>query len=213
MVRWVANEHFAIAYRDARPEDLPWYHVEPDADLMALIDQVLPASGARVIDLGAGPAVHSIELAARGHRVVAIDAVPEARTMALDLAAKRGVAIDYRVGDAVRETPDGPFDLVFDRGFLHTLDPLEWSTWRSAVVRALRPGGSVIFKCFDTRPPRDFGPPGLTARDIIDTLAAPEPGGLGLELLRRTRFPGNSDRDHAAWTVMAVRIPPQGTTT
>jgi hypothetical protein len=37
-------------------------------------------------------------------------------------------------------------------------------------MRALRPGGSVIFKCFDTRPPRDFGPPGLTVRDIIDTL-------------------------------------------
>jgi hypothetical protein len=53
----------------------------------------------------------------------------------------------------------------------------------------------------------------VAARDIIDTLGAPEPGGLGLELLRRTRFPGHADRDHAAWTVMAVRIPPQGTTT
>jgi 2-polyprenyl-3-methyl-5-hydroxy-6-metoxy-1,4-benzoquinol methylase len=105
---------------------------------MALIDQALPASGARVIDLGAVVDKALPASGARGHRVVAIDAVPEARTMALALAAKRGVAIDYRVGDAVRETPDGPFDLVFDRGFLHTLDPLEWSMWRLRPLQVLR---------------------------------------------------------------------------
>lgn len=211
MLTWVPNDHFALAYRDARPEDLPWYHAEPDADLMALMDQVLPARGARVLDLGAGPAVHSIELAARGHHVVAIDAVPDARTMALALAARRGVRIDYQVGDAIRQTPEGPFDLVFDRGFLHTLEPAERSTWRGAVVRALRPGGSVVVKCFDTRPARDYGPPGLTARDVVDTLGAPDPGGLGLELLRRTRFAGHDDGNHASWTAMALRIPPRGT--
>lgn len=208
----MVDERFTTAYRDARPEDLPWYHAEPDADLMALMDQVLPAAAARVLDLGAGPAVHSIELAARGHQVVAIDGVPEARTMALALAAKRGVSIDYRVGDAIRETPQGPFDLVFDRGFLHTLEPSERPTWRGAVVRVLRPGGFVLAKCFDTRPPRAYGPPGLTARDLIDTLGVPEPGGLGLELLRRTRFSGHDDRDHAAWTALAMRIPSQATT-
>jgi len=200
------DPHFTEAYRDARPEDLPWYHAQPDADLIALLDDVLPARGARVLDFGAGPAVHSIELAARGHLVVAIDAVPEARAMALGLAAKRGVAIDYRVGDAIRETPEGPFDLVFDRGLLHSLEPSDWSRWRSAVVQALRAGGAVVVKCFDTRPARDFGPPGLTARDIVDIFGPPDPGGLGLELLRRTRFAGHADRDHAAWVALATRL-------
>jgi SAM-dependent methyltransferase len=206
----MVDPHFTAAYRGARPEDLPWYHAEPDADLVALFDQVLPARGARVLDLGAGPAVHGIELATRGHRVVAIDAVPEARDMALTLAAARRVDIDYRVGDALREAPEGPFDLVFDRGFLHTLDPNERSMWRGAVVRALRPGGAVLIKCFDTRPARNFGPPGLTAQDIVHVLGLPEPGGLGLELLRRTRFPGHAEDQHAAWSVLAVRIPSSG---
>lgn len=202
----MVDSHFTDAYRNARLEDLPWYHAQPDADLIALLHDVLPASDARVLDLGAGPAVHSIELAAGGHRIVAIDAVPDARAMALDLATQRGVTIDYRVGDAIRQTPEGPFDLVFDRGFLHTLDPSERPQWRSAVVRALRVGGVVVVKCFDTRPQRDFGPPGLTALDVVATFGEPVPGGLGLELLRRSRFPGHADRDHAAWTSMAVRL-------
>jgi hypothetical protein len=55
MNRRVAVEHFTLAYRGALPEDPPWYHAEPDADLMALMEQVLPASRARVLDLGAEP--------------------------------------------------------------------------------------------------------------------------------------------------------------
>jgi SAM-dependent methyltransferase len=202
----MVDAHFTVAYRDARPEDLPWYHADPDTDLVALFDAVLPARGASVLDLGAGPAVHSIELARRGHRVVAIDGVPEARDMALALAARQGVAIDYRVGDALGEPPDGPFDLVFDRGFLHTLEPQDRTKWRTVVVRALRPGGSVIVKCFDSRPPRGYGPAGLTARDVVDALGPPEPGGLGIELLSRTRFAGHDEHAHAAWTVHALRI-------
>jgi SAM-dependent methyltransferase len=198
--------HFTEAYQVAGPEGLPWYHPEPDADLMAIMREVLPANGARILDLGAGPAVHAIELASLGHRVVAIDAVPEARTMALDLAAKRRVELDYRVGDAIRKTPDGPFDLVFDRGFLHTLEPSERPLWRSAVVAALGVGGAVVVKCFDVRPARGYGPPGLTARDIVDTLGSPDPGGLGLELLQRTRFPGHDERQHAAWIALAKRV-------
>jgi SAM-dependent methyltransferase len=202
----MVDEHFTAAYRGARPEDLPWYHAEPDADLVALFDDVLPARGARVLDLGAGPAVHSIDLARRGHRVVAIDGVPEARDMALALAAKHGVAIDYRIGDALGGTPEGPFDLVFDRGFLHTLEPRDRARWRTAVARALRPGGAVILKCFDSRPARGYGPTGLSAREVVDVFGPPQAEGLGIELLRRTRFPGHDEHGHAAWTVLAVRI-------
>ncbi len=201
----MALERFLDRYR-GEPADLPWYHREPDADLVALFDDELPPSGARVLDLGAGPAVHSIELATRGHHVVAIDGVPEARDMGLQLAAARGVEIEYVVGDALSSTPAGPFDLVFDRGFMHTLEPSERGRWRDAVVRALRPGGAVILKCFDVKPPRDRGPRGLSARDVLDVLGEPERGGLELALLRRTTFPGHEGIDHATWTVLARRL-------
>ncbi len=197
-------DRFRDRYR-GEPEDLPWFHREPDPDLVALFDGALPPRDARVLDLGAGPAVHSIELAARGHHVVAIDGVPEARDMAWKLAAERGVEIEYLVGDALNDAPAGPFDVVFDRGFLHTLEPAERSAWRATVLRALRPGGVVILKCFDVRPARQFGPPGLSARDVLDVLGPPDVG-LELELLRRTRFAGHEGHDHATWTVLAKRV-------
>ncbi len=202
----MAKERFVEGYRGARAEDLPWYHADPDPDLVALFDEVLPAKAARVLDLGAGPAVHSIELAARGHRVTAIDAVPDARKMALGLAAKRGVTLDYHVGDALHDAPEGPFDLVLDRGFLHTLEPDERAAWRETVTCSLPSGGVVIVKCFDVQPARDFGPHGLTAREVLDTLGAPEPGGLRLELLRRGEFAQRERREHAAWTALARRL-------
>jgi SAM-dependent methyltransferase len=199
-------ERFHESYH-GKPEDLPWFHPVPDPDLVAIFDEALPARGARVLALGAGPAVHAIALAARGHRVVAIDGVPEARDMALKLAAERGVELEYVVGDALHDAPAGPYDVVFDRGFLHTLEPSERSSWRDAVLRALREGGVLVLKCFDARPARGFGPPGLSARDVLDALGDPEPGGLELELLRRTRF-GLQDEHapHAAWTVLAKRV-------
>ena len=201
-----SQDRFVDRYRDADPEDLPWFHAEPDPDLLALFNGVLPEPAARVLDLGAGPSVHGIKLAARGHRVTCIDGVPEARDMAMALAERRGVALDYRVGDAIRETPEGPFDLILDRGFLHTLEPGERPVWRAAVAGALAEGGSLVIKCFDRRPPRDFGPTGLTAREVVEALGNPEPGGLALERLARTRFPGHAGRPHATWTVLARRL-------
>lgn len=201
----MSDDHFAPMYQNARAEDLPWYHATPDEDLVALFDEFVP-DGARVLDLGAGPAVHSIELAARGCAVVAIDGVPEAKKMANALAEEKGVEIDYRVGDAIRQTPEGPFDVVFDRGFLHTLDPDERPIWRRAVLGALRPGGVAIIKAFDAYPPRDYGPHGMSARDILDALGEPQDSGLRLDWLRHTHFPGHDPTTHAAWAIVATRL-------
>ncbi|HET6611666.1 MAG TPA: class I SAM-dependent methyltransferase [Kofleriaceae bacterium] len=198
-------DHFRDSYQRT-VSDLPWYHRDPEPDLVALFDEVLPATGAAILDLGAGPAVHSIELAARGHHVVAIDGIDKARDMALELAAARGVTLDYRVGDALRDSPEGPFDAIFDRGFLHTLDGHERALWRDTVISRLRPGGHAMVKCFDVQPARDFGPHGLSARDILDILGAPEPGGLDLDLLRHTRFAGHPPESHAAWTILARKL-------
>lgn len=202
-----SGERFREHYAHGKLELLPWFHPEPDADLVALFDRALDAP-ARVLDLGAGPAVHSIHLAMQGHQVVALDAIDQAREMALALAADRGATIEYLVGDALELGHLPAFDAILDRGFLHTLEPEHRPAWRHAVYGALVPRGHLFLKCFDVRPAdRGFGPPGLSAADVLELLGDPDRDGLELVSLERTRFAGHDDdpRPHAAWTVWARR--------
>lgn len=199
-------EHFRARYRDARPDDLPWYHDEPDPDIVALFEKERPEPAAHAVDLGAGPAVHAIWLASAGLEVTAVDAIPEARQMALSLAEQAGVTLDYQVADVLEWRGERPADIVFDRGFLHSLDPGDRPRWRRVVTETLRPGGLLLVKAFDERPARSFGPAGLSAAAMVAALGEPVSGGLELRALLRTRFPNHSG-DHGAWTLAARRLP------
>ncbi|MEZ5330784.1 MAG: class I SAM-dependent methyltransferase [Thermoanaerobaculia bacterium] len=200
-------ERFFESYASGEPEDLPWYNPEPDADLVRWFDELLEGPS-RVIDLGAGPSVHGIFLAGRGHDVTAVDGVPAARDLALRLARERGVEIDYHVADVLAwEPPErAAWDLVLDRGFLHTLEPEDRPRWLDRVRGLLRPGGALVLKAF-TAEPRGFGPPGLTAAETLGAIREGEPDGLRLVDLARSSF-NLADRPdvtgaHSAWTLVA----------
>ena len=197
-------KRFHDRYRGAGVDDLPWYNPHPDLDLVELFAHEIGKPRARVLDLGAGPAVHSIYLAGMGHEVVALDVVPEARELALGLAAKAGVELEYHTTDVLECQGGHSFDVVFDRGFLHTLEPKQRPAWRRVVTQSLVPDGLLVFKCFDVVPPRNFGPRGMTAAEVVATLGEVEAGGLELHSITRTRF--HHEELHATWTVVAHRI-------
>ena len=197
------EERFRARYASTALEDLPWFHNEPDVDIVRAFTQVLDGPS-RVLDLGAGPAVNSIWLSREGHEVVAVDAVDRAKELALALAADHGASLEYIVQDALSLGSLGAFDAILDRGFMHSLPEEDRDGWRRAVVGALRPGGHLVLKCFDRRPTRDFGPTGLSAVEVIDAIGDPDLGGLSLCSLERTAFPGELRR-HATWTVVAQR--------
>ena len=163
-------ESWKSAYEGVRPEDLPWFSPAPDAELSATLDRLGLAPGA-ALDLGSGPGIHAIALAKRGWKVTAVDISPGAIRMASRLASEAGVKIDFRTMDVLSIQPRlNSFDLVHDRGFLHTLDPSEWSRWTALVATALRPGGIVIAKEFTYNPKRHFGPRGFTRSEIQSVL-------------------------------------------
>lgn len=201
----MSTHRFFECYRKASTEEIPWYSPEPDPDLVEIFAAELPERGARVVDLGSGPGVHAIHLASSGHRVTALDVVPDARDLALELAGKAGVELDYQVVDVLgwRPAEEASFDAAIDRGFMHTLDPADRPRWQQVVCRALRPGGLLVVKCFDRYPPRDFGPQGLSALEVVETVG-PTSGPLVLSRLERTRFQ-HIDGPHATWTVVARR--------
>jgi SAM-dependent methyltransferase len=157
-------------YEGVKPEDLPWFSPTPDPDLRSTLDRFAPAPGL-ALDLGSGPGTHAIALAERGWKVTAVDISPGAIRMASRFAQEAGVKIDFRRGNVLDFKPrPGSFDLVHDRGFLHTLDESEWPVWTNLVARALKPGGVVVAKEFIYNPRRNFGPRGFTKKELESVL-------------------------------------------
>jgi SAM-dependent methyltransferase len=112
-------------------------HLDPDDDAAsrrpATIDatvawlEPLVRRGGRILDLGCGPGLYTIRLAARGFEVTGVDRAPTSLANARRVAADRDLAVRYLEGDDVLDLEAeleeaGPFDAVlliyFDLGVL-----------------------------------------------------------------------------------------------
>src|SRR6185503_11458431 len=80
------------------------------------------ASG-RALDQGTGPGTQAIALAERGFTVTATDVSPAALAYAARKAKARGVEVRFVEDDVLATRLTETFDLVFDRGCFHVIDP------------------------------------------------------------------------------------------
>lgn len=162
-----SSSSWAATYEGVRPEDLPWFSPTPDPDLLSALDRYAPKAGV-ALDLGSGPGIHAIALAKHGWRVTAVDVSPGAIKMASRFAEEAGVKIDFQRANALAFQPKpSSFDLVHDRGFLHTLDPSEWPAWVNLVATGLKPNGMIMAKEFTYNPERRYGPRGFTKSELL----------------------------------------------
>jgi trans-aconitate methyltransferase len=103
------------------------------APVLALL---APRPGERVLDLGCGDGVLTLELVRAGCDVVAVDQSPEqvlaARARGLDARVVSGEALDFA----------GEFDAVFSNAALHWMK--DAPRVLSGVARALKPGGRFV---------------------------------------------------------------------
>lgn len=114
---------------------------------MELLDRLLPAPPARVLDVGGGPGTYAAPLARRGYQVHLVDPVPLHVDQARD-AAGRDTAATFTatLGDA-RELPaaDGSQDAVLLFGPLyHLTEPAGRELALAEARRVLRPGGRLL---------------------------------------------------------------------
>jgi SAM-dependent methyltransferase len=139
----VNNEYYTAAVRGtaayfAEIEDRRYrthYHLR---DLFVS----LQGSHGRLLEVGSGIGVDSVQLARCGFDVTAVDLTESALAVARDLAEARSVAVDFRLGNAERlDFPDGIFDVVYSFGVLHHTPDIERSI--AEVERVLRPGGTA----------------------------------------------------------------------
>jgi ubiquinone/menaquinone biosynthesis C-methylase UbiE len=109
--------------------------------LRELFDSLQGRRG-RLLEVGSGIGVDSIQLARCGFEVTAVDLTESAVDVARQFAELRGVMINFRVGNAERlDFPDESFDAVYSFGVLHHTPEIEQAV--AEVRRVLRPGATA----------------------------------------------------------------------
>ncbi|MHC4251967.1 MAG: class I SAM-dependent methyltransferase [Planctomycetota bacterium] len=184
-----------------RTGDLPWdtgTHAEQ-------LERVLGAFGVgpcAALEVGCGTGTNAVWLAGRGFTVTAVDVSESAVEQAREKAADAGVEVTFLAADFVRGAgggpmPGAPFGFAFDRGCLHSIDePAGRMAFAEAVARNLAPGGLWLSLIGSTdAPPRDVGPPQLSAVEVATTV---EPS-FEILSLSATRFQPDVPDSPPAW--------------
>lgn len=196
------NEHYAAG-------EIPWDRADPDPQLVELVQGGrLPQPG-RALDVGCGTGTHARYLAEQGYAVTGLDlsplAIEQANARTAEAQAQgwdpqRG-SVTFHTHDVLATPIEGRFDLVFDRGCFHTFDdPADRARFAERVAAALAPDGCWVSFIGSTEgPPRDYGPPRRSARDVA---AAVEPV-LALAELRTSAFDADGEDPRCAWILVA----------
>ena len=147
----VNNEYYTRAdrgseayFREIETRRYRWHY-----HLVELFRKLQGSSG-RLLDVGCGIGIDSIQLDRCGFDVVAIDLTESAIEVARRFARARSVDIDFRVGDAERlEFTDGSFDAVHSFGVLHHTPRIEQAI--AEIHRVLKPGGTAYLMLYHRR--------------------------------------------------------------
>jgi 2-polyprenyl-3-methyl-5-hydroxy-6-metoxy-1,4-benzoquinol methylase len=169
MMAQIQRAYLAHLYRRAQhAEQLPW-HSEKPPELLCRAVEADPSPG-RALDIGCGSGVFSLWLAERGYQVTAMDFLEPATRMAAERV--RGVTppVEVVCASVLEFQPREQFDLVLDRGCLHTLQPSDRPRYRDQLLRWLKPGGSYVLVHLGRRHALDWRPVGPRRRSREEVL-------------------------------------------
>lgn len=149
----------------------PWDSGRPCEELL----RVLSAhnfTGSSVLEFGCGTGTNAIELARRGYQVTAVDVVEQAITVARDKARAAAVDVDWRVVDVLKDTLDGPYDMLFDRGVYHCLRTVDFQSFQVFLKSTTRTGSWWLSLAGNAKEDTDPGPPVVSEQEIRSELGA-----------------------------------------
>jgi len=137
---------------------LPWYSPDLDTDIERAL-KTHRLRGARILDLGTGPATQAMNLAKRGFDALATDISSSAIRKAKAAAKAAGLSIEFRVDNVVASKLETNLvDAIMDRGVFHVLPKDKRPIYVQTVHRVLRPDGWIFLKCFSDKEPGTWGP-------------------------------------------------------
>ena len=170
----IQRAYLAHLYRRAQlPEQLPWHSETPPELLCKATDA--DASPGRALDIGCGSGVFTLWLAERGYRVTGLDFMEPPARMARERVQARAASAEVVCGSVLEFQPREQFDLILDRGCLHTLPPRDRPRYRDQLLSWLKPGGSFVLVHLGRRHALDWRPvgPRRRSRDEILELFGP----------------------------------------
>jgi len=145
--------------------------------------------GGSALDLGAGPGTQAIHLASRGFDVTATDISVAAIRLASEKARKLGIEITWEQDDILDTRLNRQFDLIFDRGRFHVLEPGRRMDYVRVVSGLLNTGGYLFLKCFSRSQPGEEGPYRFTPEQIRNIFG----GRLSVLSIKETVYQGTLD--------------------
>jgi len=175
-------------YQEREIESLPWFNPKLDEDLENALGE-LALRGGSALDLGAGPGTQAIHLASRGFDVTATDISVAAIRLASEKARKLGIEITWEQDDILDTRLNRQFDLIFDRGCFHVLEPGRRMDYVRVVSGLLNTGGYLFLKCFSRSQPGEEGPYRFTPEQIRNIFG----GRLSVLSIKETVYQGTLD--------------------
>jgi 2-polyprenyl-3-methyl-5-hydroxy-6-metoxy-1,4-benzoquinol methylase len=154
-----------LRYQDQPVETMPWFYPHLDPDLAQALDRLGINSG-KALDLGTGPGTQAIALAKRGLDVTGSDLSSAAVAGAQRLAASEGVDVRFLEDDILASRISETFDLVFDRGCFHVIDPEARPDYVQKLHQLIGLNGYLFVKTFSIKQPGTQGPHRFSPDDI-----------------------------------------------
>lgn len=145
-----SKAHWEHIYTSKPSTSVSWFQ-EHARQSMELIRQTGAGSQSRIIDVGGGASTLVDDLVDAGYaHVTVLDLSEAALSAAKARLGERASRVSWQVGDITQVAlPMHAFDVWHDRAVFHFLTTAEErDAYVRAVLRAVRPGGSVIVATF-----------------------------------------------------------------